>query len=62
MEKVGAPIAVSNAIINVKEISTYITKTAGGHGAFRESVSWIIDQQGRMSEVLKAMNERILKS
>ena len=62
MEKVGAPIAVSNAIINVKEISTYITKTAGGYGAFRESVSWIIDQQGRMSDVLKAMKERILKS
>jgi len=62
MEKVGAPIAVSNAIINVKEISTYITKTAGGYGAFRESVSWIIDQQGRMSDVLKAMKERILKT
>ena len=62
MEKVGAPIAVSNAIINVKEISIYITKTAGGYGAFRESVSWIIDQQGRMSDVLKAMKERILKT
>ena len=62
MEKVGAPIAVANAIINVKEISTYITKTAGGYGAFRESVSWIIDQQGRMSDVLKAMKGRILKS
>ena len=62
MEKVGAPIAVANAIINVKEISTYITKTAGGYGAFRESVSWIIDQQGRMSDVLKAMKERILKT
>mgnify|MGYP001195039898 CR=1 FL=1 len=62
MEKVGAPIAVANAIINVKEISTYITKTAGGYGAFRESVSWIIDQQDRMSDVLKAMKEKILKS
>ena len=62
MEKVGAPIAVANAITSVKKISTYITKTAGGYGAFRESVSWIIDQQGRMSDVLKAMKERILKS
>ena len=62
MEKVGAPIAVANAIINVKEISTYITKTAGGYGAFRESVSWIINQQGRMSDILKSMKERILKS
>ena len=62
MEKVGAPIAVENAIINVKEISIYITKTAGGYGAFRESVAWIINQQGRMSDILKVMKERILKS
>jgi len=62
MEKVGAPIAVENAIISVKEISIYITKTAGGYGAFRESVSWIINQQGRMSDILKSMKEKILKS
>ena len=62
MEKVGAPIAVENAIISVKEISIYITKTAGGYGAFRESVSWIIDQQGRTNDILKTMKEKILKS
>ena len=62
MEKVGAPIAVANAITAVKEISTYITKTAGGYGAFRESVSWIIDQQGKTDDILKVMRERILKS
>ena len=39
MEKVGAPIAVANAITSVKKISIYITKTSGGYGAFRESVS-----------------------
>jgi len=62
MEKVGIPIAVANAIANVKEISTYITKKAGGYGAFRESVSWIIEQQGRMDDILKTMKEHILKS
>ena len=62
MEKVGIPIAVANAIMNVKEISTYITKTSGGYGAFREAVSWIIGQQGRMDEVLETMKEHILKS
>ena len=40
----------------------YITKTAGGYGAFRESVSWIIDQQGRTNDILKTMKEQILKS
>ncbi len=62
MEKVGAPIAVANAITSVKKISTYITKTSGGYGAFRESVSWIIDQQGRTNDILKMMKEQILKS
>ena len=62
MKKVGAPIAVSNAISNVKEIAIYTTKTAGGYGAFREAVSWIIDQQGRTKEVLKIMGIKILNS
>ena len=62
MKKVGAPIAVSNAISNVKEIAIYTTKTAGGYGAFREAVSWIIDQQGRTKEVLKIMESKILNS
>ena len=62
MEKVGIPIAVANAIMNVKEISIYITKIAGGYGAFRESVSWIIEQQGRTDDILKSMKEHILKS
>ena len=62
MKKVGAPIAVSNAISNVKEIAIYTTKTVGGHGAFREAVSWIIDQQGRTKEVLKIMESKILNS
>ena len=62
MEKVGAPIAVANAINNVKKISAYTTKTAGGYGAFRESVSWIINQQGRTNDILKTMKERILNS
>ena len=62
MEKVGAPIAVENAIRSVKKISIYITKTSGGYGAFRESVSWIIDQQGRTNDILKTMKEQILKS
>ena len=62
MEKVVAPIAVANAVNNVKEIAVYTTKTSGGYGAFREAVSWIIDQQGRTGEVLKIMKEKIQNS
>ena len=62
MEKVGAPIAVANAVKNVKEISIHITETSGGYGAFREAVSWIIKEQERMDEVLEAMKDKISKS
>ena len=47
---------------NVKKISIYITETAGGYGAFREAVSWIIKEQERMDEVLKSMKDKISKS
>ncbi len=60
MEKVGVPIAVANAIEDVKEISTYVTKAAGGLGAFREAISWLINEQDRMEEVLKLMKAKIL--
>ena len=62
MEKVGVPISVANAIQDVKGISIYTTKVAGGFGAFREAISWLINEQGRMEEVLKSMKERIMKS
>ena len=62
MEQVGVPIAVANAIQDVKGISIYTTKVAGGFGAFREAISWLINEQGRMEEVLKSMKEKILNS
>ena len=62
MERLGVPIAVENAIQDVKRISTYTTKVAGGFGAFREAISWLISEQGRMEEVLKSMKEKILNS
>ena len=62
MEKVGVPIAVANAIQDVKRISIYITKVSGGLGAFREAIYWLINEQGRMEEVLKSMKEKILNS
>ena len=60
MEKVGFPIAVANAIQDVKTISIHVTKVAGGFGAFREAVSWLINEQGRMEDILKSMKEKYL--
>ena len=62
MNRVGVPIAVENASLEVKNIAIHITKTSGGNGAFREAVEWIIDQQGRKEEIIEMMQKRLLDS
>ena len=62
MDVVALPIAVANANSEVKKISLHVTETAGGEGAFREAISWIISEQGRTDEVIQSMKERILNS
>ena len=62
MNLVGFPIAVSNAIKEVKDISVYTTETCGGEGAFREVVDWIISGQNIKESVLKKMRERVLSN
>jgi len=59
MEKVAAPIAVSNAYPLVKEIAVYVTETAGGEGAFREAVDWILKGQDRYESVLKKLRAHV---
>jgi 3-deoxy-D-manno-octulosonate 8-phosphate phosphatase (KDO 8-P phosphatase) len=59
MERVGAPIAVSNAYPLVKEIAVYITETAGGEGAFREAVDWVLKGQGRYEAVLTKLRAHV---
>ena len=41
MKKVGFPIAVRNAVREVKKVAVYITMREGGKGAFREIVDLI---------------------
>ncbi len=59
MKKVALPIAVENASQMVKEISHYVTKASGGHGAFREAVEWVIQKKGITTKVLELMEKRI---
>ena len=62
MEVVVLPIAVANAIPDVKKFAAHITELSGGEGAFREAISWIISEQGRTEEVIQIMRERITNS
>src|SRR5262245_13432963 len=49
---VGLPIAVADACREVREAARYVTLAAGGRGAVREVVEWILRTQGRWKEVL----------
>ena len=62
MSLVGVPIAVANAVLEVKKIAIHTTKISGGDGAFRDAVQWIIEQQGIEKVVFDKMKKRILAS
>ena len=62
MELAGIPIAVSNAFEPVKEVAVYVTKTAGGYGAFREAVTWILRETGQYDKALEALRKTIDQS
>lgn len=53
MRLVGVPIAVQNAIPEVKEASVYVTNAQGGHGAIREVAEWLLDLRGDREQVYR---------
>ena len=46
LRKVGVPIAVANAVPEVKALAMHVTSAEGGQGAVREAVSWLLTQRG----------------
>ena len=54
MRAAGLAIAVKNARAEVKREAHYITPSAGGDGALRDAVEFILKSQGKWRKVLKA--------
>jgi 3-deoxy-D-manno-octulosonate 8-phosphate phosphatase (KDO 8-P phosphatase) len=52
LRKVGLPIAVANAVPDVKAAAAHITQAAGGHGAVREVVESILRARGDWTEIV----------
>jgi 3-deoxy-D-manno-octulosonate 8-phosphate phosphatase (KDO 8-P phosphatase) len=52
LRKVGLPIAVANAVPDVKAAAAHVTLAAGGHGAVREIVEAILRARGDWNEIL----------
>jgi 3-deoxy-D-manno-octulosonate 8-phosphate phosphatase (KDO 8-P phosphatase) len=53
LRRVGLPIAVANAVTEVKQAATYVTHAAGGHGAVREVVELLLKARGEWADILE---------
>src|SRR4051812_2475151 len=52
LRRVGLPIAVANAVAEVKAVAKYVTRASGGHGAVREAVEALLKARGVWPELL----------
>jgi 3-deoxy-D-manno-octulosonate 8-phosphate phosphatase (KDO 8-P phosphatase) len=52
MQRCGYPIAVANAVDEVKAVARLVTQRPGGHGAIREALEHVLRSSGRWNEVL----------
>jgi 3-deoxy-D-manno-octulosonate 8-phosphate phosphatase (KDO 8-P phosphatase) len=52
MRRVGLAVAVGNAVPEVKKAAHFVTKSAGGHGAIRDAVEFILKSKGIWEEMI----------
>jgi 3-deoxy-D-manno-octulosonate 8-phosphate phosphatase (KDO 8-P phosphatase) len=53
LRRVGLPIAVANAVPEVKQVAAYVTRAAGGHGAVREVIETLLRAREEWSDILE---------
>jgi 3-deoxy-D-manno-octulosonate 8-phosphate phosphatase (KDO 8-P phosphatase) len=53
LRRVGLPVAVANAVEEVKAVAAYVTRARGGHGAVREVVETLLKARGVWGELLE---------
>lgn len=54
MRRCGLAIAVPNARVEIKQAAHYVTENAGGRGAIRDAVEFILRSQGKLEQVIAA--------
>jgi 3-deoxy-D-manno-octulosonate 8-phosphate phosphatase (KDO 8-P phosphatase) len=59
MRRCGLPIAVANAVAEVKECAAFVTRAEGGKGAVREAIEALLKARGTWTEsVSRYLRER----
>lgn len=59
LEKVGFPIAVNDAVEEVKNVAAIITEAKGGCGAVREVIKLILSEQGKWESSQEKVLQKI---
>jgi len=57
LQRAGLAVAVANAGREVKAVAHYVTRTAGGHGAVRETVEMILKAQKKWDSIVAGYRE-----
>ena len=52
MRRVGVPIAVADAVEEVRAVAKYVTKFPGGYGAVRDAIEFLCKEMGLWQQVL----------
>jgi 3-deoxy-D-manno-octulosonate 8-phosphate phosphatase (KDO 8-P phosphatase) len=52
MRRVGCPIAVADAVEEVRAVAKYVTRYPGGYGAVRDGLEWMLKEMGLWSQVV----------
>lgn len=58
--EVGVSVAPANADATVRAHATFVTERAGGAGAVREAIEWMLTNVGRLEEALEAYRSMLL--
>lgn len=53
LRRVGLPIAVGNAVAEVRAVASYVTRAQGGHGAVREVAEALLKARGAWPDILE---------
>ena len=54
LRRVGLPIAVANAVPEVRQVAAHVTEAAGGRGAVREVAEGLLKARGQWDGLLEA--------
>ena len=57
MLQVGLPLAVADAVLEVKDASLVISGKPGGHGAIRELLEFILKAQGKWEQIVASFQD-----